>query len=356
MAGPIAIEIRAVEFYLKLLNSFQSLRNLKISQSMRIYCSLFIVLGYFASLGAQSQHREKLPKFRWTESTFNLTADSVTIFGSLILPKTKSKIPVVLIIAGSGPTDRDGNNVMMKNNSLKMLAEGLGNLGIASVRYDKRGIAESNKSAVKEIDLRFDHYVKDAENWIKLLKSDPRFSEVTVIGHSEGSLIGMLATVNADANRFVSLAGSGRRADIIILDQLKKQSPKILNAVSPLFDSLRAGITVDSIDPMLNSLFRPSVQPYMISWMNYDPVVGIKKVKVPVLIIQGTTDIQVSAEDANLLAAAKPDSDLKFINGMNHVLKIAPADPVANQRTYLDPNLVLAEELVPLIFTFIVSK
>jgi predicted alpha/beta hydrolase len=125
----------------------------------------------------------------------HITTSTGTLYGTQIIPTSNVPEPVVLIIAGSGPTDRDGNNPLGgPNNSLKLLAEGLAGHGIASIRYDKRGIGESSAAGTKEVDLRFDTYVEDAALWIQQLQADSRFSSVTVIGHSEGSLIGMLAT------------------------------------------------------------------------------------------------------------------------------------------------------------------
>ena len=122
-----------------------------------------------------------------TETIVNLESKNGTLEGSLLLPESKTGIPVALIIAGSGPTDRDGNNPAMKNNSLKLLANALSVNGIASLRYDKRGIGKSQKAGGKEEDLRFDHYISDAKGWLSLLRTDERFKEVIVIsdGHAE---------------------------------------------------------------------------------------------------------------------------------------------------------------------------
>ena len=143
------------------------------------------------------------------EEPSNLVTQTGTIYGTLELPAATFPVPVVLIIAGSGPTDRDGNSKALpgSNNSLKLLASELASRGIASVRYDKRGIAASMASAGTERDLRFDNYVADAEGWIRKLRSDSRFTAITVAGHSEGSLVGMIAAREAGADGYVSLEG-----------------------------------------------------------------------------------------------------------------------------------------------------
>lgn len=288
-----------------------------------------------------------------TEEAVTLETKTGNIQGTLLMPDSKLPVPVALIIAGSGPTDRNGNGMGMINNSLKMLAEGLAANGIASLRYDKRGIAESKDAAYPEVDTRFDHYVNDAKDWIDLLNKNKDFSSVIVIGHSEGSLIGMIAAQTTKVSKFVSLAGAGRPADLAIREQLKAQQPIVLETSAPIMDELLKGNTVDSIPPWLNALFRPSIQPYLINWFKYDPKKEIGKLKIPVLLIQGTTDIQISEEDAKLLAKGDPEAKLVFIEGMNHILKTAEADRMKNIQTYSNPDLPLAEGLIQNIVTFI---
>jgi len=269
-----------------------------------------------------------------------------------MIPGKFDKGPVALIIAGSGPTDRNGNNPVMKNESLRMLAQALAANGIASVRYDKRGIAASKASMKGEADLRFEDYIADAQQWIELLKKDRRFSKVVVIGHSEGSLIGMLAAYQG-GDAFVSIAGAGRSADKILKEQLSKQPQAVQDLSFPIIDSLVQGKTVTNIDPMLNSLFRPSVQPYIISWFKYDPQAEIKKLSIPVLVLQGTNDIQVSTEDAKLLAKANDHGHLVLIENMNHILKTVQGDRDANVATYTNPSLPINDKLVDAIVEFI---
>ncbi len=294
--------------------------------------------------------------FGQSEINIVLKTETGNIEGTLMMPVAKLPVPVALIIAGSGPTDRNGNNPMMTNNSLKMIATGLANQGIASLRYDKRGIAASKDARSNENDMRFEMYVLDAIAWVKLLKNDKSFNEVVVIGHSEGSLIGMIASRDANVDKFISLEGAGLPADKIIREQLTNQPPVVLAQSTPILDELVKGNTVENVPPMLNALFRPSVQPYMISWFKYDPQKEIAKLTKPVLIVQGTTDIQVSVSDADSLYAAKPDAKLAIIQGMNHILKNADADRTKNMLTYRDPNLPLSEELIKTMGDFILNK
>lgn len=282
-----------------------------------------------------------------------LETGSGQIHGTLMIPAGVEKPTVALIHAGSGPTDRNGNNPVMANNSLKMLAEGLAEAGIASLRFDKRGIAESTAAAKSELELRFETYIEDAAAWIRQLKRDNRFSSVLVLGHSEGALIGMIAARQAEAAAMISIACTGKKAGDVLKEQIAASSPMATPMTTPIIESLEAGKTVDNVSPLLASLFRPSVQPYLISWFKYDPPEELKKLSMPVLIVHGTTDIQVPVAHVELLAQAKPDAKLVVIEGMNHMLKEAPEERMANIATYSMPDRPLPAGLLEAIVDFV---
>ncbi len=288
-----------------------------------------------------------------TEEIVILNTETGNLEGTLMMPASNPSKTIALLISGSGPTDRNGNNPAMMNNSLKMLATELNENGIASLRYDKRGIGKSMQAGLKESDLRFENYVNDAKEWSAYLKNELKFNNIIVIGHSEGSLIGMIASQNSNVSKFISIAGAGQSADKIIREQLKSQPMSVTIPANALLDKLVKGETIADVPPILYTLFRPSVQPYMISWIKYDPQKEISKLTIPVLIIQGTTDIQVGIDDANRLAKALPKAKLVIIEGMNHILKPASADRQMNIATYTQPDLALKEELISNIVTFI---
>ena len=285
-------------------------------------------------------------------ATEEATLDTGTgkLFGSLLIPAGDGPFPVVLIISGSGPTDRNGNSALIpgQNNSLRQLAEGLAVAGVASLRFDKRGIAASRPAGLSEKDLRFEHMIDDARLWCRWLLDDPRFSSLTVAGHSEGSQVGANAAWLAGADGFVSIAGPGRP----ILDVLREQLAQLLSVrnrvkAEAVMQSLAKGVLVEEPPPELTILFRTSVQPYLISWSKYDPQVDVARFDGPVTIIQGTTDIQVSVHDAELLAAAQPRARLVVLEGVNHILKpVAESNPIAQQMSYGDSTLVVSPEAV----------
>ena len=291
-----------------------------------------------------------------SEKIVTLKTETRTLEGTLLTPETKDKIPVALIIAGSGPTDRDGNNPLMQNNSLKMLASELFKNGITTLRYDKRGIGQSKMTNLNESELRFDNYIQDAKEWLDFLKRNQKFNQIIVIGHSEGSLIGMIASHQKDVDKFISIAGSGQPADQIIREQLKAQPTIISEQSTPILDKLSHGETVKDVPPLLQSLFRPSVQPYLISWFQYDPQEELAKFKKPILILQGTTDIQVSVKDAEILAKANQRAQKIIINDMNHIMKKSELDRQKNLLTYSQPDLPIKTELIKATVDFIKQK
>jgi uncharacterized protein len=326
---------------------------------------LFVMLlasGLYTQGQSGSQPRSAAPESNAPRQAVVVTEPIILetptgkLFGSLELPKSSAPLPVALIIAGSGPTDRNGNSPLIQggNNSLKYPAEGLAAQGIASVRYDKRGVAESIKAAASESELRFETYIDDAVLWGKQIRADKRFSSVIVIGHSEGSLIGMVAAEKMNAGAFISIAGAGRPASQGLLDQLKGKLPADLQTKAELITkSLSEGKIVEDAPSALDVLFRRSVQPYLISYFRYDPAKEIAKLSVPILIAQGTTDIQIPAQDANLLAQAKSSAKLLMIEGMNHVLKEVPAEQEKQIKSYTDPALPVAPKLIEGISSFI---
>ena len=292
------------------------------------------------------------------EEDIILNTPTGDIHGKLMLPDDSTlPSPVVLIIAGSGPTDMDGNTIIagMKNNSLLYLAQELAANGIASVRYDKRGIGKSAAAGAKEEDLRFDHYIEDATMWADKLALDARFNKVYIAGHSEGSLIGMVAAKRSAAvEGYISIAGCGSPAYEILEKQLQSQPMQIQQESAAICKELREGRTVEQVPFYLSALYRQSVQPYLISWFAYNPAVEIARLDTPALILQGDKDIQVGTDEADKLHTAFPTSSLYIIKEMNHVLKqCSTMEQMAQLATYSDPTLPINPELVSLITKFI---
>ena len=291
-----------------------------------------------------------------SEEPIKLVTPTGTLYGTLNAPVAPARVPVILLIAGSGPTDRDGNSAGIpgKNNNLQMLAAALSEAGYASVRYDKRGVGASVGAATKEADLRFDDYVKDAAAWVSSLAANTRFSGVAIVGHSEGSLIGMLAAQQTPKVPFVSIAGAAMPAGKLLRQQLKGRLPPDLETQSDvIIAGLEARKLSAKVPPQLLSIYRVSVQPYLISWFKFEPARELAKITAPCLILQGDTDIQVEMTQGMDLYAAHKSCELKIVNGMNHVMKMVPAIVERQVASYGDPTLPLAPVLVSTLTQFL---
>lgn len=262
---------------------------------------------------------------------------------------------LVIIHAGSGPTNKDGNTIGAgSNNSLKMIAESLAENGIASIRFDKRGVGDNTALIKKEEDLTFDVYVEDVKSIVDYAKKDDRFNEIHLLGHSEGALIMTIAAQQNGVASLISVAGIGRPADEVLMEQLSASlTPNLLVESEKALQQLKAGKKVETVSAQLQSLFRPSVQPYMISWLKYDSQHEISNVTVPIIILQGKKDIQVTEKDAENLHAANNDAIIHYFDKMNHVLKDIEGDRDQNLASYYNPDLPLTNGLIDEITEFI---
>jgi pimeloyl-ACP methyl ester carboxylesterase len=271
-----------------------------------------------------------------------------TLHGTIDLPPGEGPWPVVLIHPGSGPTDRDGNQPKMKNDSLKMLGHALAAKGIACLRIDKRGIAASARAMGKESDLRIETYAGDVAAWLWQLRTDRRFTKVGLIGHSEGVLIGLLAAQTQEVDAFVSLCGMGRKAGDIIRAQLKGKLPEDLaKRNEEILQALEAGKMVEDVPTALTPLYRKSVQPFVISMLKRDSAVELGKLECPVLVVTGTHDVQVPPSEGDTLAAGSKRARHVTIKNMSHVLKETDKTAVIAQHfsVYTDPKIPLHPQL-----------
>lgn len=277
------------------------------------------------------------------------------ISGSLVMPKNpQGKIPVVLILGDAGPTDRDGNNAKtgVNGNTYKMLAYGLAKNGIAVLRYDKRMVGQS-VSTTTESQLRIDDYSDDAVDLIKVLDADQRFSKIIIFGHGEGALVGMIAMTDEPVKAYIAAECPSEQADKILTDQMKLRPKYQADEFKTILDSLRKGKTTAIVDPALYYVARPSVQNFLMSWCRLVPIRGLKAIKVPILLIQGSTDLVNTEDNVQKLKKAKSDASVLLVKGMNHILKDAPADEEKNAETLDKPDLPLSAALVPGIVDFI---
>jgi uncharacterized protein len=295
------------------------------------------------------------PAPRLVGELVELKIDAGTLHGTIDLPSTPGPWPAVLLHPGSGPTDRNGNNTFMRNESLRLLGRALAAEGFAVLRIDKRGIAASANAMSKEEDVRVESFAADVVSWMVFLRKDSRFTRIGFIGHSEGSFIGLTAAKDAKPDAFVSLCGPGRPFADLIREQLKAGLPKeLLDASEKILVELEAGRTVKNVPDKLKSLFRPSVQPYLIGLFRGDPAKLAAAYPGPLLVISGSTDIQVAEVDGDRLASSHREARHVVIAGMNHILKPVESKVRLIQiLTYSDPSLPLHAKLVPEVAGFL---
>lgn len=281
--------------------------------------------------------------------------------GSLVRAKDFSA-PIVLIIPGSGPTDRDGNSPLGINaGSYRLLAEGLAAGGVSTVRIDKRGMFGSAEAVPDANEVTIDDYVEDTRAWMKSSRDTTNAECIWLLGHSEGGLVA-LATAQ-DENGICGLilvATPGRPLGDVLKEQLHANPANrpFLPQADAAIDALAGGRRVDGADlpGPLKALFAPAVQGFLISAFSQNPAQLAGRFSKPILIVQGEEDLQVRMTDAEALKAATPSADLVRLSGTNHILKtVPPNDTAANIATYADPSQPLAPGVVEAILNFILA-
>ena len=271
--------------------------------------------------------------------------------------------PAVLIVPGSGPTDRNGNSPLGLSGSMfTMMADGLANAGISSLRVDKRGMFGSAAAGDGNA-VTVDIYARDYADWAAALRETTGNDCVYLLGHSEGGMmVSAAALLGSEGICGVILAAApGRRLGRVLREQLETNP-----ANAPLLDDARDAIArieagedvdVSGFHPALQGMFAPAVQDFLKSTFAVDPARQVRALVdsgVPVLVLQGSTDIQVTMEDAERLERA--GGELVRLRGLSHLLKPAPTDRAAHLATYGDPDLPLGREVVPAIAQFIAAQ
>jgi fermentation-respiration switch protein FrsA (DUF1100 family) len=282
--------------------------------------------------------------------------------GTLALPaRTSGPVPVVLIIAGSGPTDRDGNSPLgVHSDMYKKLAWALALRGIATVRFDKRGIGASTFMG-DALAVTFDDFVNDAVGGARALSADHRFSKIVVLGHSEGALIAeRVANLGAPVAGVAMLAGIGRPLMTVIREQFARQvdSAQMASFDRVLLEYLGNGPMPD-VPQAFQVLINLRVRRFLQTESVLDPAAEARRLPVPLLVVQGATDIQVSVADAEAIRAARPAADVHILPAASHMFVRAESSaPAAQSPGYTDPSAPLVPELVPLVadFVFLASR
>jgi alpha-beta hydrolase superfamily lysophospholipase len=282
------------------------------------------------------------------EEALELQTPAGRLSGTLALPDRAPPWDLVLLIGGAGPTDRDGASLLADQGSvpMKRLAQALAESGIGSLRYDKRGVGGSVHPGLREEDLRFRHLVDDAVALLRRVDADRRWRAPVLLGHSEGALIAALAARGSAARAVAYVAGAGVKASDLMRSQLLGRLPDVLELPAlAMLELLEAEHVVDEPPEALSLLFRPSVQPYLISWFRYDPAEVLEDLGLPLLLVHGTADAQASS-GAPRLQAARPDARLLRVEGMDHAMAIR-GDAEAGVRQVAAAVAELVRSVVP---------
>src|SRR6266566_3466221 len=303
------------------------------------------------------QAADTVPPAVAVESPYTIHSAALELGGTLTLPRgATGRVPVVVIIAGSGPTDRNGNSLMgIRPNSYAQLAWQLAQRGIASLRYDKRAMP-GTKGTFDLTKMTLDDFAADARAAAESLAHDSRFSKVVLLGHSEGSALALIAArQGAPVAGVISVSGLGRPLGVVLREQLARQfdSATLVRYDTAMAQYLR-GEQPKDVPPQLGPLFVPINLSFMKSLTSFDPPAAIRAVHQPVLIVQGGRDVQVTVADAERLHTAKPDAQLVVVPLANHVLKQATDTTLAGQMpTYQNPTVPIMPDVANAIADWI---
>lgn len=267
--------------------------------------------------------------------------------GTMLRPATATAH--VLIIPGSGPTDRDGNSPLgVAAAPYRKLAEALAVRNIATVRIDKRGMFGSAGAIADANAVTIADYAQDIRNWVEAVRSRTGAGCVWLLGHSEGGLVASAAAQRpGKICGLILVAAPGRKLGTVLREQLRANPANalLLDQAMAAIDSLEAGERVDggTLHPALQPLFAPQVQGFLISLFSYDPAELIRHAGKPVLIVQGRRDLQVAEADARRLAAASPRAKLVLLPEINHVKRsrattARPISPLMPIRIFRSPR------------------
>ncbi|MGL1919859.1 MAG: hypothetical protein OCD03_02415 [Hyphomicrobiales bacterium] len=315
---------------------------MKYWSTLKIYYLLILLVS---GTVVSSTMAEPMPT---VEENHEWQVGGISIFATLIRPESPGKYPAIVFIAGSGPTDRDWNSPALQgsNGSAKLLANRLAELGMVTIRYDKRlsGIhmMENAKKLAGKISMQ--GHVDELSGAYQVLKKHPNVDDnkILVLANSEGVLHALKYQTSHDKEqRFSALILTGilgRPISELLKSQLAPQiesfpnngelKAKIFTAIDALRDGKKAidleGIP-DAFKNVLLSFLKEENQPFIQEFLGADPIDTFSKVFEPMLVMIGKKDIQVKWDiDGKLLENAvsrKQNVVFSYPENANHVLK-----------------------------------
>ncbi|GAA4107478.1 alpha/beta hydrolase [Aquimarina addita] len=323
---------------------------------MKLSFSILFILFFIFCHGQSKQVSTETN----SEKEYNSAIVNVNKYtkGTLMTPYAEDNVPLVIFIMDAGSINRDGNDVMSKNDTFLQLSIELAKQGIASYRFDKR-LFQIDLLGIPLNELSFDHFVEDTRSIINYFKKNGNYSEIILAGHGQGSLIGILASqkdidgYDSGVDRLISIAGNAQSVDQIVIQQLEKQAPGLDKSAAVAFNELKEKGTVSIYDPALESIFGRSVRRFMSSWIKYNPVEEIQQIEIPVLIIQGDKDLQVEVSESEKLKEAIPSAEYVLIENMNHILREIKGGRLENHKSYNEHWVKIIPEITSTIVNFV---
>jgi pimeloyl-ACP methyl ester carboxylesterase len=319
-----------------------------------------MIILHAALIALSVQMADTVPPAAVVETPYTVRSGTFELGGTLTLPKAVSgPVPLAVIIAGSGPADRNGNSLMgIRPNSYAQLAWRLAERGIASLRYDKR-VLPATKGTVDITTLTLETFAGDARSAADSLGRDSRFSKVFLLGHSEGASLALMAARDDKAVAgVISVSGLGRPLTVVLREQVGRQvdSATLVRYDTAMAQYLR-GETPTDVPQALAILFVPINRNFMKSWAGFDPPAAARALRQPMLIVQGDHDLQATVADAEQLHRARPDAQLVVVPLANHVLKQTTETTLARQMPlYQTPTIPIMPEIVSPIADWILKQ
>lgn len=269
-------------------------------------------------------------------------SDGVDLVGEFAAPDTEATYPTALILAGSGPLDRDGNHRRLALNVSRDLAAMADALGWASLRFDKRGIGESGGDYLS---TGFYDELADAEAALAWLRQQPNVGPIVIIGHSVGAIYaGEMVSRDPDLAGAVLLATSVKTGgDTLVWQAAQMQDVIVPAPVKLLLRLFRTGVVeqqskaLAKLRATTTDVARIQMVKVNARWMRefieHDPKPSLFQAKVPLLAITGDKDVQVDVADLNVVAATAPDATVHAVSDVDHTLRYEAAE-VSNPRKY----------------------
>jgi len=284
----------------------------------------------------------------WGE--IEIATEKGTLYGTLAKADGR-KDEVVVLIAGSGPTDRDNNSLILsgKMDGFLQLSHALNQEGYSVFRYDKR-VAGKSRDSFGPHDMVFDDFVEDAILVVEEMQKNG-YEKIHLVGHSQGALVAIRVAQEKSVASVTHLCGPSKHIDETFLRQLEILPKDLYEEAVEHFDTVRRGQEIGLVSEELEPYFSDRTAPFLLNWMQYNPVEEAKAVQAPILFLAGGQDTQVLAEDLEDFQAVLENETYQVIPNMNHVLKSVQSDR-ENQATYQDPSFPVDPILVETLANF----